>query len=422
MRRFADALAPAGFHESAFLPCYGLAEATLMVTGIRTGRPPVVRAVTAEALARNRVEDAADEGGRARHVVGCGSLGDETAIAIVRPDSAARCDGDEVGEIWVQGPGVARGYWNQADETERVFHARIAGEAEGSWLRTGDLGFIAGGELFVTGRIKDLIILHGQNFYPQDVELTVASCDHAIPPGGAAAFAAEVNQQERLVVCAEVDVRRLERGGSAVALDELLGRLRSAVAVEHDLPPGALLLVPVGEIPRTSSGKIQRQACRTRFREGTLRVLATWVSASPASPALGGADPQIRRSVLEAPPVERARLLRDYLSAQFVSAIGFSAIRVDPDRPVAELGLDSLTAFSIKDRIEADLGVTLSPVQFLDGATIARLASDLLERLGSTLSASASRPQQALSDSVDRLSDQEVDSMLTRMLTEEEAG
>ncbi|HEU5348367.1 MAG TPA: fatty acyl-AMP ligase, partial [Ktedonobacterales bacterium] len=198
MVRFSDIFGSCGFRREAFYPCYGLAESVVMVSGGKRLSQPVVRAFDAASLEYHQVAPATDPA-TARMLVGCGQTRLDQKIVIVNPDTMAPCAANEVGEIWVAGPSVAKGYWNQPELTQHAFEARLSGSGEGPFLRTGDLGFLGDNDLFVTGRIKDLIIIRGRNYYPQDIELTVEQCHPAVRRDGSAAFAAEVDEQERLV-------------------------------------------------------------------------------------------------------------------------------------------------------------------------------------------------------------------------------
>src|SRR6266567_2833651 len=273
LERFAATFAPCGFRRAAFYPCYGLAEATLIASGGLKAAPPIDFTVQSAALERNRVAAAPGEDAGARTLVGCGqSLGDQK-IVIVHPETLTRCSSDEVGEIWIAGPSVAQGYWNQPEDTERTFHAYLADTGEGPFLRTGDLGFLRDGELFVTGRLKDLIINDGYNHYPQDIELTVEQSYPALRPGCCAAFSVDVAGQERLVIVAEVERRYLPRRVQSLDTKEVVQAIRRAVAEYHELSVYAVSLLKPGTIPKTSSGKIQRHVCRTNFLAGSLDVI-----------------------------------------------------------------------------------------------------------------------------------------------------
>ena len=203
LERFAAAFNPCGFRLEAIYPCYGLAEATIFVAGGNPVDPPTLVEVDTLALEQNRVKSP-DNSESSRTIVGCGNTSLDQKIVIADPETHSPCPDQQVGEIWVCGPNVARGYWNQPEETERTFCARLANGDQTRFLRTGDLGFINNGELFVTGRLKDLIIIRGRNYYPQDIEATVESSHPAIESNASAAFSVEVGGEERLVVACEV--------------------------------------------------------------------------------------------------------------------------------------------------------------------------------------------------------------------------
>jgi acyl-CoA synthetase (AMP-forming)/AMP-acid ligase II len=279
LERFAEAFEPCGFRREAFYPCFGLAEATLIVSGGYVGRPPVIRWFAADRLAAGRAVERQpwDEGVRA--LVGCGSALPDQKIVIADPENMTTCAPGRIGEIWVSGPSVAQGYWGQTEATEAMFRAYLKDTGEGPFLRTGDLGFVDDGELFVAGRIKDLIILHGANHYPQDIERTAQQCDPRLRPDSGAAFTVDADGGEQLVV-----VQELERRGD-VELDRLFDAIRRAIAAAHELSVEAVILVKSGTIPKTSSGKIQRHACREGFLHGTLAVVAEWRARRAAVPA-----------------------------------------------------------------------------------------------------------------------------------------
>ncbi|HKS89242.1 MAG TPA: fatty acyl-AMP ligase, partial [Stellaceae bacterium] len=267
LRRFADTFRPYGFEPKALWPGYGMAEASLLISGSRRGAGPIVRPLSRAGLARNAVEPPRDEAD-AQPVVGCGRVLAGERLAIVDPDGGARLGPGRIGEVWVSGPNVARGYWRNAEATAAAFEARIDGEGEGDWLRTGDLGFLDdAGELFITGRLKDLIIVRGANHYPQDIEDTVQSCHPALQRHGGAAFAvSEADGAEQLVVVQEV-----ERGQRHnVAANEIVGQIREAIVTGHDIVPRDIALLRPGALPKTTSGKIQRGLARRLWLEGRL--------------------------------------------------------------------------------------------------------------------------------------------------------
>jgi acyl-CoA synthetase (AMP-forming)/AMP-acid ligase II len=259
---FERAFAPCGFRREAFLPCYGLAEATLMVTGERAGARPTVLDLDPKALEQGHFEPAASSA-PGRPVVGCGRPARGVEVRIVDPESREPRPVGHVGEVWVKGAGVAAGYWNEDEETRRSFDARL-GNGEGPYLRTGDLGFLHKGELFPTGRLKDLIIVRGRNLYPQDLEATLERAHAAVRPGRAVAFSTTTADEEQLIVACEVN-RRIKAAPS-----EITDALKRSIAFEHGVLPHAVVLLEPGALPRTSSGKPRRPICRALFEKGRL--------------------------------------------------------------------------------------------------------------------------------------------------------
>ena len=282
MRRFAATFASCGLRPGTLHPCYGLAEATLLVSGGAL-RSEMVRTIQVPALEGNRIVEAGEEDRNVRTLVSSGHALSDTKVVIVDPDPLTACAPDRVGEIWVSGPSVTKGYWNRPEETERACRARLADTGDGPFLRTGDLGFVQDGELFVTGRLKDLIILSGRKLYPQDIELTAELSHPALRPACCAAFAVDGPDEERLVIVAEVEphyrpVGRPAPSGAAAApngrlpleVEAVVRAIRGAVAEQHDARAHTVVLLRAGRIPRTTSGKVQRHACKSGFLDGTL--------------------------------------------------------------------------------------------------------------------------------------------------------
>jgi acyl-CoA synthetase (AMP-forming)/AMP-acid ligase II len=265
LARFADAFAPAGFRPEAFCPGYGMAEATLMITGDVQTAPPVVLRLDAAALEQGRVEPAEADEPKARAVVSCGRVWPGHEVVMVDPETGVPCPPERVGEIWAHGPSFSRGYWNRAELSELVLRARLP-TGEGPYLRTGDLGFVRGVELFVVGRMTDLIIIRGRNHHPSDIEATVAASHPALQASVGAAFSVDRDDEEQLVAVHEVDRHHLRDLRPA----EVVAAIRRAVWLHHELRVGAVELVKPHSLPMTSSGKIQRRVCRERFLTGEL--------------------------------------------------------------------------------------------------------------------------------------------------------
>jgi len=272
MRDFYDAFKGSGFAWENFAPAYGLAEATLLASSTPVGKEPIILKLEANELEQGKVVLASPESSYVREAVSCGPLVCETTVAIVDPDSLARCDDNEVGEIWVNDPGVAHGYWQRPDATREAFETQIADEGATRYLRTGDLGFLKDGELYITGRIKDLIIIRGTNHYPQDIEWTVQQTSPVMRPDYGACFSIIEEGEERLVVVQEVERSHQQN----LDADELITEIRQAISEAHELQVYAVALVKSGNVLKTSSGKIQRRKCKASFLAGELEVLADW--------------------------------------------------------------------------------------------------------------------------------------------------
>ncbi|MGD9649080.1 MAG: AMP-binding protein, partial [Pirellulales bacterium] len=278
LARFTEFFAPCGFRPEAFYPCYGLAEATLLVSGGQKLLRPKVESFDLRRLEHDEAVVVPADASHARQLVSCGHDLPDQRIVIVDPQTSQPLADGRIGEIWVTGPSVALGYWKRPAETEQTFQARLADGSPERYLRTGDLGFVVDGEFYVTGRVKDLIIVRGVKHYPQDIELTVEHSDPALRPNSGAAFTIESAGRPQLVL-----VQELERG-YAGNVARLIETIREAVTREHELILDAVVLVKAGSIPKTSSGKIQRHAARQAFAKGALKVIEQWSSSAVSLP------------------------------------------------------------------------------------------------------------------------------------------
>jgi amino acid adenylation domain-containing protein len=390
---FTAAFAPCGFRPEAFYPCYGLAEATLFVTGGSPDETPVVAEVWGEGLERGVAVPAAPGDPSGRSLVSCGRSWTGHRVAVVNPETRRELPSDRVGEIWVAGPSVAHGYWERPEETAATFEGRLD-TGEGPFLRTGDLGFLRGGELFVTGRIKDLIILRGRNLYPQDVEWCAEQSHAALRPGFSAAFRTDFEGEERLVVAAEI--RREELGADNLA--EISAAVRRAVAEEHEAQVWEVVLLPPGAIPKTSSGKVRRSACEAAWRDGSLATVGRdrlspsreisvpgrigVAPGRPESPIAAGFALSLDRQILATLPRSEVRsLLALYLRQRLPGLLGVPADRLALDQPLLAQGLDSLRAVELQGDLEVQLGTGPSLASLLEGASALQAIDEALGRL-----------------------------------------
>jgi acyl-CoA synthetase (AMP-forming)/AMP-acid ligase II len=265
LKKFQEYFEPCGFYPEFFFPCYGMAEATLMITGgTRQVRPKVLK-VSSEALAEGvaTVSKGAEE---YRTFVSCGWTFPEQRVLIVDPDTHKIYTSGKVGEVWVCGPSIALGYFKEPKLTQKTFQALLSDPDPDSFLRTGDLGFLYEGELYIVDRLKDLIIIRGRNHYPQDIEWSVRSCYPCFQHYTCAAFSLEIENEEKLIICQEVERNFLSHENYY----EIPNIIRECVANYHDVVPHNILLVSYGSIPKTTSGKVQRNLCRSYYTNNLL--------------------------------------------------------------------------------------------------------------------------------------------------------
>lgn len=267
LEQFADYFSSCGFRREAFLPCYGLAESTLFVVGGRKGEPPKLKHLLNKGLEENQVIFSSVNTDETRTLVSNGRHHPNQTLKIVNVDTLIPCQPNEVGEIWVHGPCVGGGYWNQPAETEFTFRAHFLNDSERSFLRTGDLGFLHEGELYITGRLKNLIISDGKNHYPHDIERTVEASHPLIRSSGSAVFSISNGGTEDIIVVAELEHQLL------IKSEEITTAIREAVSLYHGLHVRDIKLAKPGGIPRTTSGKIRHFLCKQNYLAGNLKEI-----------------------------------------------------------------------------------------------------------------------------------------------------
>ena len=376
MRRFIDTFSPCGFQATSLYPAYGMAETTLLITTKKHDQVFTVNAIDAQCLERQHCAVPEKAGQLSRELVSCGPAIDEFTVAIVNSDTQVRLKEGQVGEIWVCSDSVAVGYWHQQEETQYAFRAQIAGEKKSpGFLRTGDLGFLRDGELYVTGRLKDLIVIAGVNHYPQDIEWTVQQCCDELRTDHCAAFSIEVEGQERLVVVGEV-LRPLEQW------DDFFKSLRMAVSETHQIELFAFSALKKGAILKTSSGKLQRQGCRKAFLDGSLPMLAQWqkpslLNARSHNPGLD--RPRLTGAAINSETNAKKLLgLSDWLIQTLAEKLQLPLHIIDPKEPFASYGLTSFIGIQLIHELEQWLGVDeLSPTLLWDYPSIFRLSAYL---------------------------------------------
>lgn len=327
LRRFVAAFGPYGFTPETFFPCYGLAEATLIVTGSPRGTQPKLLRAEPDALRHGQLRPA-DDDGRAQTLVSSGRLAGEVDVTVVDLDTGTVLADGELGEVCVSGGSVAQGYWRRPDESAAVFTRT----GSGTVLRTGDLGALLAGELYLVGRLKDMVVIRGQNFYPDDIEWTAERAHPALRPSCGAAFAVEDGEHERLAIVYEVAPR-----ADGVDLAEVGAAVRAAVADRHGIEAHLVALVERGSVPKTTSGKVRRGGCRAAWSAGTLPVVGVSLADDTAGSAVDRAELEITR------------------------------VLAGTAGPARSLGLDSLGATELGYRLERRYGVRL-PLHTLLGS------------------------------------------------------
>jgi 8-amino-7-oxononanoate synthase len=389
LQRFYERFSPSGFRMETFKPCYGLAESTLYVTGA-TGTGPSVIHVEKNELEKGVVKTSSKLISTSRSLVSCSSPADEMKVRIVDTHTQRTLGEDHVGEIWLWHPSVSSGYWNQPVKNKEYFSLHTK-EGEGPFMRTGDVGFMHEKELYVTGRLKDLVIIRGRNHYPQDIEETLEHCHDNIRPGCLAAFSIDTDQGEGLAIVVEV-----KRKKSKHELDQTIDAIKRAVAAQHDIKVDAVALIEARNIPKTSSGKIQRHACKQMLHDGTLNAIQIWRNtpgkAKRAVPAEAISQPV--EANLATPYSERVRNI-------VWQVLGLSEGTGSDDDLLIQHGMDSLMRQELIVSLEKFVGTRL-PENIIDEKTSLRSLINYLENNHHNRTSSSTHADQ-VSQSLDTL-------------------
>ena len=343
LNKFCQRFATCGFRAEAMQPCYGMAEATLLVTGSKEDKPFTQIHADKKALQSDTLVVCEQEGPGTQPLVSSGGQVADSTIAIADPESGHFLPEGQVGEIWVKGPHIAHGYYRKEEETAASFHVAAAHDQQDSgYLRTGDLGLLHQGELFVTGRLKDLIILRGRNLYPQDIELTIADCHPDVQPGSGAAFSVPGKEGEELVIVQEVKRTAIRSLDPAPVFESI----RQAVAKNHEAQVAQIVLIMPASLLKTSSGKIQRRGNRQAYLDDQLRSLHRWPETEPQE------KEQTEAAALSLSP----DALSQWLMHAIASRSGISADKISPDMPFDQMGLDSLAAVELSGELSEKVG------------------------------------------------------------------
>ena len=382
LRRFQEKFAACGFGKNNYLPCYGMAENTLFITG-RLGNLETLTVNSKILETEHRVVECSSDLDVAREHVSCGTTYGNHKVLIVDPKTHEKLEEGQVGEIWVAGDSVAKGYWNRPELNEKMFNARVVNSDEkATFLRTGDLGFVSKGNLFVTGRLKDIIIIRGRNYYPQDIEYSIEKSHEAINPQGAAAFLTMDEGNEAIALAVEIKRTALR----TVDYKEVFFAIRRTVRKYYDVDVKFISLVKPMTLPKTSSGKIRRFACKEAFESNKL-----WLTDVPEKSqyfkridiALKPEEVTVQKAAKEAPTKIATKELQQQISKFLVEKIAKSydaaTTEIDVNEPLVDYGLDSLEAVNISNDLAKLIGRKISPTLVYDYPTIAQIASHLAE-------------------------------------------
>ena len=389
MQRFAEKFGPYGFNYSAFYPCYGMAETTLIVTGGTPGVDPVVRTFKQHDLVEHRVSKVDKDHEDARELVGCGRVLIEEEVLIVHPETRRSLPDDQIGEIWIHSPSCGLGYWKKDQESQETFKARLSPDNGKVYVRSGDLGFMDQGELFVAGRLKDMIIVRGVNRYPQDVEATVEECHPLTRAGGAAAFAVTRWDREHLVVVCEVERIHQDAHSKAQKSDyqDVISAIRKSIVEEHDLPPDAIVLVRAYSVPKTSSGKVQRHACKKNFElKQDRNVLSRWCaweeSVRPEKDPSDSVGDLNGNAIADGTGISPVVINAVIAEVKKVGQERAKDVHLDTNIAV-ELALDSLERLDIAQSLATTFGGRLPDDVLQEVETVREVAAAIQEHVGS---------------------------------------
>jgi acyl-CoA synthetase (AMP-forming)/AMP-acid ligase II len=413
MEKFSEAFASCGFRREIFTPCYGLAEATLLVSSRLESMDTAWLDVDAAALERNTASVSGRASGN-RRIVSCGRPLPGQEVRIVDPGTCRDCADGDVGEIWVHGASIAHGYWNNPEATQATFFERT-GDADGraTFLRTGDLGFLHAGELYVTGRFKDLIIVRGRNLYPQDIECTARSSCSGSNGAAAAAFSLEVNGREELVLVLEI-----ERYTREEQYAPLVQAVRQSVGAEHEVAVHAVLLVRTGAIPRTSSGKLRRSTCREHYLAGALETLYAWVGDGEEGAVAAGFTGAGSETPASDAPGEAE--IAAWLTSRIAELTSLPPGDISPGVPFASFGLSSLQGVMLAEQLQTFVGREIPATWIYNYPTITELA----RRIGvqETVASTADEPaggDEKLRREIGELSIAQLEALVAGSMTEQ---
>lgn len=377
LQAFASKYKSFGFDVNAFYPCFGMAETTLLVSGPQRGAGANALDIDKTVLEKDhKVALTTDDTIETRNFVSCGSIIAEHSVVIVDYEKDTICSNDEIGEIWVKGPGVTQGYWNNSVSTEHSFHGKIKGNSKDNFLRTGDLGFIHENELYITGRIKDLIILRGHNYYPQDIELAAVDSHKAIAVNGASCFVVEVDGVEQLVLVCEL-IRQYKK----YSFDEIFKSIRKAVFEEFNLDIHTIELISPVSLPKTTSGKVQRQKTREQFLADALRTIDSHSKGGNLEEVIEHSEDHHLHSIVELRTVtseeKQKQMIAEDITEVIIHLVHIPKEEFNINEPLGSYGFDSIDTIKIKQLAEDNFNAQIDMDFLLSGINTQNLIDEI---------------------------------------------
>ncbi len=384
LNRFTKKFEGQGFKRSAFTPCYGLAEGTLLVSSAPKGCAPTITSFPVSNSVQKGDEYGHGTNNGPHSMVSSGKPCPEGKVRIIHPESGNPCEEEQVGEIWIQGPHVAKGYWKQPTSTQEIFYARVQDTGEGPYLRTGDWGFLKDGELYITGRLKNLIIIRGQNHYPHDIEETISQLHPALRLGGAAAFTLEEDGEDRLVIAQEIERTHLR----TVKVEEIANLIHTAIWETHELLVHQILFLKPGSLPKTSSGKTQHHECRKRCLGKEWQLVGTW--SLPGKQHSDISESDLTMASIEPPEIQELthKDIEEFILTRLSYWLKTPKKDLDVHEGISNYGLDSSFAITISGELGEFLSIELDPTIFWSYSNIRALATFLHQEISSLQSKS----------------------------------
>lgn len=415
IEKFSAAFSSSGFRKESFYPCYGLAEATLIVSGAVRDKQPIKITISKEKLKKSEIKFMRDTSKESVDFISSGREILDNSIKIIDPYSKKECAENQVGEIWTSSKSNALGYWKKTELSNETFNAFTSDASEGPFLRTGDLGFMIDGELFITGRLKDLIIIRGNNHYPQDIELTSEKSNNFIRPGKVAAFSVEIENEEKLVIVLEA------RAKQNVDWLKVCEDIKTAILFIHKIMPYKIVLIKSKTISLTSSGKIQRKATKEAFLNSTLDVIYEWSYSGSSNLEPDNNNVLLNDIKYSAIKLDEAAI-SDIIAKNLAAELKINANRIDKNLPFTDYGLDSAKSLLLVGELENVVDRSLEPTILWNYPTINKLSKFLAVGITSESSSDLLKEIQTedeFAKKVSDLSEEEAAELLIKKLNEQ---